>query len=78
MYTNDQINGLPNTIPLIPERIAPDAKTVARIRGGVGDPANARFGGSYVDDGLSGSETEGEIPQMSDLESDSDASTSSG
>ena len=31
-----------------------------------------------MDDGLSGSETEDEIPQMSDLESDSDASASSG
>ena len=61
-----------------PERVHPDAKTVARIRNGVNGPANARVVGRYVGDGLSGSETEDELPPMSDLESDSGASTSSG
>ena len=51
-----------------------DAKTAARIKQGTSDSSHARVAGSYVDDGLSGSETEGDIPQVSDLDSDADAS----
>ena len=51
---------------------------MARIRDGVNGPTNARVGGSYVGDGLSGSETEADLPPMSDLESDSGASASIG
>ena len=55
--------------------MVPDPKTVAGIKQGTSDSSHARVAGSYVDDGLSGSETEDDIPQVSDLDSDTDASS---